>query len=62
MIVDAVSGLGRMGRVGLVSTLKERIMEETEAGVCWPLPWLAWWCARARKGEVGDGPRARRIV
>ena len=55
-MVDAVSGEGRIGRAGLVSTLKER-MRETGS----PKAVAGWWCARARKGEE-LGERLRRMV
>lgn len=59
-MVDAVSGEGRMGRAGFVSTLKERMRETGSA----PLPGACacWWWANARNGEDELGERFRRIV
>jgi hypothetical protein len=51
---DAVSGDGRIGRLGLVSTSKARISPPWPAAAC-------WWCASARNGD-GAGDRLRRIV
>lgn len=57
-----------MGRVGLVSTLKDLMSEEPLSGTSCPpaalLPWCwAWWCARALYGDEGlDELRFRRIV
>jgi len=51
-MVEAVSGEGRTGRVGFVSTLKERRTDETDSTACgcpvWDEPYWPWWCARAR--------------
>lgn len=47
-IVEAVSGDGRMGRVGLVSTLNDLISEEASWTCCCPACVPATWCARAR--------------
>jgi hypothetical protein len=52
-MVEAVSGEGRMGRVGLVSMLKDRIKDK-ESGIGAPFP---------RKGELPPPPPLpRRIV
>lgn len=59
LMVEAVSGEGRMGRVGLVSTLKDR-MSETESE-CFD-PALAWWCASALNGEGELGDRLRLML
>jgi hypothetical protein len=56
-MVEAVSGEGRIGRVGLDSTLKDLI---SETGSAWPLALAAaWWCARARKGDDAGGAEER---
>ncbi len=60
LILEAVSGEGRMGLLGLFSLLKDRISETLSFGFEAEL--AIWWWARARNGDGEPGDLARLMM